>query len=97
MLKIFGQDNMDTNDIIIIGIGDSGSKVADKLHKEGFQTLAIHDGFEVEESEIDCPQINLFDNHQLPENVHFTQSKSNIECLVNENIEEIKKYLLKKQ
>ena len=75
------------NDILIIGVGTTGSKIVNKLSKEGYTCVAVHANYNLEK-ELDCPQLNLFDNHWRPnEYPGFTDNPENVKILVEENRE----------
>ena len=84
---------MKKTDIIIVGIGDSGSNVANQLNSEGYNTLAIHANYNLE-NKLSCPQINLLRNHwREDEYPGFTNDIKNIEMLLEENKKLIFSYI----
>ena len=78
------------NKILIIGIGGTGSIMADKAMKdypELFKSVAIDCGVN---RDLSCHQLSLMDRHPYNESAGFTSVKENVETLINENINEIK-------
>lgn len=82
---------MNKKQILLIGVGDLGSKVLNLLNDEGYDCLAIHANYDLEK-QIHCPQINLMDKHwRENEYPGFLENSSNMELLIEENKEHILK------
>lgn len=84
-----------SNKILFIGVGSSGSRVADKAKNDYpklFNSVAIN-ADRIEQNDLSCLQIDLWENHEDNENAAFTQSKINVQKLVEENMEKIKEVL----
>ena len=78
------------NKILFIGVGGTGSVVADKVMKDNpglFESVAIDCGIN---RDLLCHQLDLMDRHPYGESAGFTNIKENVDTLVNENINEIK-------
>ena len=78
------------NKILFIGVGDSGSIIADKVmrnYPELFDSVAINCGIN---RNLNCHQLNLMDRHPYDEYAKFTSIQENVDTLINENRNEIR-------
>ncbi len=78
--------------LLFIGVGGTGSLVADKVAKdypELFDCVAIDAGA-MPGVKISCPFLNLMENHGRDENPGFTLNKQNVLDLIDQNEDEIR-------